>query len=87
MTTFTTIGKTVTCPCFNEQVTLTGKYSITDNSLNPYEAKFCYATCPIVENSKLPSYEQNEDYKYLRCINKDGKCKLLSDFPSTISLK
>lgn len=87
MSTFTTIGKTVICPCFNEEVTLTGKYYFTDNPSNPYEVKFHYATCPIVENSKLPYYEQDENYKYLHCKNNDEHCKFLSDFPDYISLK
>lgn len=87
MSTYTTIGKTVICPCIKGKVTLTGKYYLTDNPSNPYEAKFHYATCPIVENSKLPYYEQCEEYKYLHCPNMDELCDFLSDFPEVISLK
>ena len=86
MPTYTTIGKTITCPCFNEAVTLTGKYMLTRNQLNPYEAKFSYATCPIIENSHLPVYEQSEENKYIRCTYQGGHCDFSSAFPGTISL-
>lgn len=79
---FTTLGKSVDCPQFEDlSVTLSAKYYFTDNPENAYEVSFAYATCPIVENSRLPIYEQCEDYKYLRCLISD--CPHLRDFPQT----
>lgn len=86
MRPYTTIGKDIICPCFNETVTLSGKYFHTNNPSNPYEAKFSCATCPIIENSRLPVYEQNEKYKYIRCTYQGGHCDFSSTFSNTISL-
>ena len=86
MRTYTTIGKSIICPCFNETITLSGKYFLTNNQSNPYEAKFSYATCPIIENSRLPIYKQIEEYKYIRCTYRNGHCDFSSVFPDTISL-
>ena len=84
MSTYTIISKTILCPCYKRKVTLNGKYYFTENESNPYEVKFHYATCPIVENSKLPIYEQDEEYKYLRCLNDSERCNHLFDFPEIV---
>lgn len=76
---YTIIGKSVKCPQYNRNVVLSAKYRFTDNPENEYEVKFSYATCPIVENSKLHKDEQREDYKYLNCFN--PHCQHLDDFP------
>lgn len=76
---YTIIGKSVKCPQYNRNVVLSAKYRFTDNPENEYEVKFSYATCPIVENSKLHKDEQREDYKYLNCFN--PPCQHLDDFP------
>lgn len=77
---YTLISKAVLCPQYNKSVTLLAKYRFTENPKNDYEVKFAYATCPIVENSKLPKYEQCEEYKYLDCFH--SNCELLQDFPA-----
>lgn len=77
---FTTLCKAIACPLLNEEITLTAKYRFTDNPDNKYEVKFSYATCPVVENSKLKPYEQREEYKYLRCTF--SHCPHLSSFPT-----
>lgn len=76
---YTIIGKSVLCPLLNEHLTLSAKYRFIENPKNPYEIRFIHATCPVVENSKLPTNNQCEEYKYYRC--KDSDCKLLTDFP------
>ena len=76
---YTIIGKFVKCPQYNRNVVLSAKYRFTDNPENEYEVKFSYATCPIVENSKLHKDEHREDYKYLNCFN--PHCQHLDDFP------
>lgn len=76
---YTIIGKSVKCPQYNRNAVLSAKYRFTDNPENEYEVKFSYATCPIVENSKLHKDEQREDYKYLNCFN--PHCQHLDDFP------
>ncbi len=76
---YTIIGKSVKCPQYNRNVVLSAKYRFTDNPENEYEVKFSYATCPIVENSKLHKDEQRADYKYLNCFN--PHCQHLDDFP------
>ena len=81
MSYYTTIGKTVSCPYLDMKVTLTGKYRFIGES-----CQFSYATCEIVEKSKLPPYEQLEDTKYYVCPRK-GNCELLSNFEKGIDLK
>ena len=87
MSTYTILRKTIFCPCLKENVSLKGKYLLPDNSKNPYEAKFLYATCPVVENSMLPIYKQEENYKYLHCTNDNGRCEHLDDFPKIVDLR
>lgn len=87
MSTYTTVGKTIICPCLKIKVTLKGKYYFAENESNPYEARFHYATCPIVENSRPKTYEQNDEYKYLRCPNPDEHCGHMFDFPEIIDVR
>lgn len=87
MSTYTTIGKTIICPCLKIEVTLKGKYYFTENENNPYEASFRYAICPIVENSKINTYEQDDEYKYLRCPNSNERCDHMFDFPKIIDAR
>lgn len=84
-TLYTTIGKRVTCPAFKEPVTLSAKYHFTDNPDNPYELYFANATCPVIENSKLPPYDQDEEWKYIHCPT--GGCNLLLSFPDIIDYR
>ena len=76
---FTILRKPVICPQFNETVYLSAKYRLTDNPENTNEVVFLYATCPIIENSKLSIDAQCEEYKYIRCLQ--SSCDLLTDFP------
>ncbi|PXV85130.1 hypothetical protein C8E03_11954 [Lachnotalea glycerini] len=83
MTYYTIVGKTVTCPHWNEKITLKGKYLLSSDT---DIAKFLYATCPIVENSKLPLSKQINNFKLLRCPNKDNRCELLDQFKKVINI-
>lgn len=76
---YTIIGKSVKCPQYNLDIVLSAKYRFTDNPDNEYEVSFSYATCPIVENSKLHKDDQCEEYKFLDCFN--HHCPHLCDFP------
>lgn len=87
MPDYTTMGKTMICPCFKESITIIAKYQLSDNDDTPYEAYFKNATCPIVENSKLHPYEQSEEYKYVRCTLKNAYCPLLTDFPKVVDVR
>ena len=77
---YTLISKVAQCPQYNKSVILSAKYRFTENPQKDYEVKFAYATCPIVENSRLPKDEQCEEYKYLDCFH--SNCELLKDFPA-----
>lgn len=82
MSYYTTIAKTMRCPFLNDRVTITAKYQINEYT---DQAFFSYATCSIVENSKLPPYEQDESAKYFLCPN-NGTCDLLDKFDRCIDL-
>ena len=81
MSYYTTIGKSVTCPYLDVKTTHTGKYRLIGDS---YE--FSHATCKIVEDSKIPPYEQPEDSKYYICPQ-NGNCELLDSFEKGVDLK
>lgn len=83
MTYYTTSSKCVTCPKWNVKVSLCGKYRFLDDN-NPFIATFVNATCPIIENSKLPLYKQDKKYA-LMCCNDD--CSLLTEFLPTIDTR
>lgn len=76
---YTLIGKSVLCPQYKKNITLSAKYRYTGNSENEFEVQFCFATCPIQENSKLHKDDQHKEYKYLECFTPN--CKHLTDFP------
>ena len=82
MSKYTILGKSVLCPLINQTINLSVKYYFDD--VDNDTLHFGTATCPIVENSKLPPYEQDEEYKYLRCLNSKS-CKLLSQFPQKLN--
>lgn len=77
---YTIIGKSVECPQYKKNIVLSAKYRFTGNPENEYEVQFSYATCPIVENSKLHKEDQCNEYKYLQCFN--SHCNLLNEFPA-----
>lgn len=84
MRCITYIGKTITCPKFEYEITLRGKYHLYNPDTS--EAKFLYAECPIVENEKLPYSKQNKDFALHRCQG-IGSCKELENFKTIIDLR
>ena len=76
---YTIIGKSVKCPQYKKDIVLNAKYRYTGNPENEHEISFAYATCPIVEKSKLHKDNQCEEYKYLQCFQKN--CEHLYSFP------
>lgn len=83
---FTILRKPVICPQFNETVYLSAKYRLTDNPENTNEVVFLYATCPIIENSKLSIDAQCEEYKYLRCLQSSCDYSRISRIPGTVGV-
>lgn len=82
---YTTISKLFHCQQLNIDVFLTGKYRLSDNNLTPYQAKFCSASCPIIENSQKPFYEQDENLKYFKCPI--SSCNFFNEFEKEIDLR
>lgn len=82
---YTTITKSFFCPYLKIDVWLTGKYQLSDNARNPYEARFKNAVCSIMENSHKPVYEQDGNEKYLKCPN--SSCKYSDEFDHIIDLR
>lgn len=78
----TSISRPKHCELLNLDLHICGDYVISEDHKS---ARFLRVSCPIVENSKKPYYEQNEQYKYLRCIGKND-CNLRSLFPDEITL-
>ena len=84
---YTTMSKTMMCPCFNEPITITAKYQLSDDRNKPYEAYFKSAKCPIVENSYLHPNDQSDKYKYIKCTLENSSCPLLTDFPKIADVR
>ena len=68
------------CPCWKVPVTVYGWYK----SLAENEWQFCKAECDIIENSKLPRYEQKQEYEMMYCPNPHS-CPLYTEFQPTIT--
>ncbi len=82
----TTSRKTVICPTWNEEISLCGKYLLSEEKGHEHEAKFLYATCPIMENIRLPHAKRDPKYKYFPFCNHQP-CELLDDFKPVIDLR
>lgn len=83
---YTLMGHTVTCPAWHVKVTLDGKYRLFNEQGKEYEGYFASATCPIIENSKLPLYKQRPEYKLMRCPNPDN-CNYLKEFAPRVDVR
>ena len=68
------------CPYWDVDVSVCGVYGERE----PGRWSFLRAECPIVENSKLPIYEQDIRYKYMRC-NDPHSCPLYTQFQLSIT--
>ena len=68
------------CPCWNVRVSVHGYYGERSDCT----WTFLRAKCPIVENSKLPIYEQSPKYKYMVCDD-PRNCPLYTEFQPLIT--
>lgn len=73
----TNFGK---CPYWNVSIGVSGLYGEEEDG----HRRFIRAVCPIVENSKLPVYEQAVEYKYMRCSDPHS-CHLYTQFQPSIT--
>ena len=85
MSYYTLVHKCVVCPYWNISIMLEAKYHFVEDSESPHEARFVYAKCPIIENSRLPLSKQEPEYKLLRCPY-DSPCEFVNSFKKTINI-
>lgn len=71
------VGK---CPYWDIDVSVSGIYGEKGKGI----LDFLRAECPIVENSKLPIYDQDSNYKYMRCKDPHS-CPLYTQFQPSIT--
>lgn len=84
---YTTIStKYVICPLQNTEVSLQGHYLFSEEKGHTYEAKFLSATCPIVENIRLPKSKRDKKYELFQFCNVSN-CELLKDFKPVIDVR
>lgn len=69
------------CPYWGVSVGVSGFYSDPNDSGC---RRFVRAECPIIENAKLPIYDQSEEYKYMRCKDPHS-CQLYTRFQPSIT--
>lgn len=68
------------CPCWDVPVCVCGVYGEEPNGC----WTFLRAECPIIENAKLPVYDQDERYKYMKCPDSSA-CSLYTQFQPLIT--
>lgn len=78
--------KTVICPTWNEKIRLCGEYLLSKEKGHTYEGKFLGATCPVIENLKLPPRKRDPKYKYFPFCNHQP-CELLDEFKPIIDIR
>lgn len=84
---FTTIStKRVICPLWNEEISLRGKYLLSEEAGHQYEAKLLFVTCPIVENLRRPISKRNKDFDLFRYCDLNP-CEAMNDFKSIIDTR
>lgn len=86
MAFITTYNKQVICPLWKEKISLCGRYLLSEEKGHEYEAKFLSATCPILENIRLPQTKKNKKYELFPFCNVNN-CELLNDFDSIIDVR
>ena len=68
------------CPCWKVPVVVHGWYKFHAEN----EWKFWKADCDIIENSKLPRYEQKQEYEMMSCPD-PYSCPLYTEFQPMIT--
>ena len=80
MVIYTTLANYGTCPCWKIPVTVIGKYrEKPDGTWSFYQAQ-----CPIIENSKLPRYEQDPNMRMMACRDR-ANCPLYNGFQPSVT--
>lgn len=69
------------CPRWGVRVSVRGWYGKQEDG----SWRFLRAECPIIENAKKPRYEQDAEYRMMRCQDRYS-CPFYTEFqPSTTS--
>ena len=68
------------CPLWDVDVSVCGWYREAVSGV----WEFLRAECPIIENSKLPRYEQKQEYELMSC-NNHCSCPLYKEFQPVIT--
>ncbi len=68
------------CPLWNVDVSVSGWYGEKE----PDKWSFLRAECPIIQNSKLPLWKQEQRYKLMFCKDKFS-CPLYTQFQPSIT--
>lgn len=68
------------CPYWKVEVTVVGKYKQNEDG----SWSFMNARCPIIENSKLPRYEQEPEFRMMTCRN-SSQCPLYTEFQPRVT--
>ena len=80
MILYSTLGNYGVCPIWGVSVTVLGKYKERPDG----RWEFMSARCPIIENSKLPRYEQNPEMELMSCQN-PCDCPLYTEFQTFVT--
>lgn len=68
------------CPLWNVDVSVSGWYGEKEKGT----WHFLRAECPIIQNSKLPVWEQEQRYKLMSCKDKFS-CPLYTEFQPKVT--
>lgn len=69
------------CPTWGIEICISGKYHIHEDTDT---ASFVTASCPILQNEKLPPKRRDKAYEYYPFCRHEEDCTLLHSFPKVI---
>lgn len=79
--------RSVMCPLWKDEVTISAKYRYIDDAENPYLARFSGAKCEVLENIRLPEYKKDKRLALYRFCRLSHECPYLHEFPELIDTR
>lgn len=80
----TTKSKRIRCPLWNDDITVTATYCLSDNHDSPYQARLMYSRCEILENIHRPISKKDKKLGLYTFCDMESTCPCLKDFAAVI---
>lgn len=83
---YTIYHKPITCPMWNTNIQLQGKYIYSSEPGKEYIARFANAKCPIIQNNQLPEHKRDKSLSYYPFCTMHP-CSELDNFETIIDVR